>query len=338
MRERTQRKRIWVTGIYILLFLSTPLSAQMASPLQGNVETTIESAATIDTGGELTPDGKKIVKGFVSDEHGESIIGATVVVKGHPETGTVTDVDGKFTLEVEPRSILVISYIGYNPQETRVSRKTPFYNIILKEDNQLLEEVVVVGYGTVKKSDLTGSVSTVGTRSFESQPVTNVSQILQGRTSGVEVTSTSGMPGSGAKVRIRGTTSINKSSDPLYVIDGIISSSGLDGLNPQDIQSMEILKDASSTAIYGSRGANGVILVTTRSGEEGRARVTFNAKIGLSSVRKDYDLLNAYEYAQALRHPWFADHLSRRYGSLPQWYKRYQLARFNDPYCIKPRL
>lgn len=300
MRERTQRKRIWVTGIYILLFLSTPLSAQMASPLQGNVETTIESAATIDTGGELTPDGKKIVKGFVSDEHGESIIGATVVVKGHPETGTVTDVDGKFTLEVEPRSILVISYIGYNPQETRVSRKTPFYNIILKEDNQLLEEVVVVGYGTVKKSDLTGSVSTVGTRSFESQPVTNVSQILQGRTSGVEVTSTSGMPGSGAKVRIRGTTSINKSSDPLYVIDGIISSSGLDGLNPQDIQSMEILKDASSTAIYGSRGANGVILVTTRSGEEGRARVTFNAKIGLSSVRKDYDLLNAYEYAQAL--------------------------------------
>lgn len=300
MRERTQRKRIWVTGIYILLFLSTPLSAQMASPLQGNVETTIESAATIDTGGELTPDGKKIVKGFVSDEHGESIIGATVVVKGHPETGTVTDVDGKFTLEVEPRSILVISYIGYNPQETRVSRKTPFYNIILKENNQLLEEVVVVGYGTVKKSDLTGSVSTVGTRSFESQPVTNVSQILQGRTSGVEVTSTSGMPGSGAKVRIRGTTSINKSSDPLYVIDGIISSSGLDGLNPQDIQSMEILKDASSTAIYGSRGANGVILVTTRSGEEGRARVTFDAKIGLSSVRKDYDLLNAYEYAQAL--------------------------------------
>ena len=300
MRERTQRKRIWVTGIYILLFLSTPLSAQMASPLQGNVETTIESAATIDTGGELTPDGKKIVKGFVSDEHGESIIGATVVVKGHPETGTVTDVDGKFTLEVEPRSILVISYIGYNPQETRVSRKTPFYNIILKEDNQLLEEVVVVGYGTVKKSDLTGSVSTVGTRSFESQPVTNVSQILQGRTSGVEVTSTSGMPGSGAKVRIRGTTSLNKSSDPLYVIDGISSSSGLDGLNPQDIQSMEILKDASSTAIYGSRGANGVILVTTRSGEEGRARVTFDAKIGLSSVRKDYDLLNAYEYAQAL--------------------------------------
>ena len=299
MRERTQRKRIWVTGIYILLFLSTPLSAQMATPLQGNTESAMEDAAAIDTM-ELNQNGKMIVRGFVCDEHGESIIGATVMVKGHPEIGIVTDVDGKFTLEVESRSILVISYIGYKLQETRVGRKIPFYNIILKEDNQLLDEVVVVGYGTVKKSDLTGSVSTVGMRSFESQPVTNVSQILQGRTSGVEVTSTSGMPGSVAKVRIRGTTSINKSSDPLYVIDGIISSSGLDGLNPQDIQSMEILKDASSTAIYGSRGANGVILVTTRSGEEGRARVTFDAKIGLSSVRKDYDLLNAYEYAQAL--------------------------------------
>lgn len=299
MRERTQRKRIWVTGIHILLFLSTPLSAQMAVPLQGNTESAMEDAAAIDTM-ELNQNGKMIVRGFVCDEHGESIIGATVMVKGHPEIGIVTDVDGKFTLEVESRSILVISYIGYKPQETRVSRKIPFYNIILKEDNQLLDEVVVVGYGTVKKSDLTGSVSTVGMRSFESQPITNVSQILQGRTSGVEVTSTSGMPGSVAKVRIRGTTSINKSSDPLYVIDGIISSSGLDGLNPQDIQSMEILKDASSTAIYGSRGANGVILVTTRSGEEGRARVIFDVKIGLSSVRKDYDLLNAYEYAQAL--------------------------------------
>lgn len=135
-----------------------------------------------------------------------------------------------------------------------MSRRVNMYNIVLKEDTQILEEVVVIGYGTVKKSDLTGSVSTVGKRSFESQPVKSVSQILQGRTPGVEVTTTSGMPGAGARVRVRGTTSINKSSDPLYVIDGIISTSGLDGLNPQDIQSMEILKDASSTAIYGSRG------------------------------------------------------------------------------------
>ena len=243
---------------------------------------------------------KRNVEGMVSDEYGEPIIGATISLKDNPETGVVTDINGKFSLEVPPRSVLVIAYLGYTTQEIRVSRKISTYNIVMREDNKVLDEVVVVGYGTVKKSDLTGSISTVGKRSFEGQPVKNVSQILQGRISGVEVTNSSGMPGAGAKVRIRGTTSINKSSDPLYVIDGIISSSGLDGLNPLDIQSMEVLKDASSTAIYGSRGANGVILVTTRSGEEGRARVTFDAKIGLAAVRKDYDLLNAYEYALAL--------------------------------------
>ena len=158
----------------------------------------------------------------------------------------------------------------------------------------------MVGYGTVKKSDLTGAVSGVSNRQYKNQPVQRVENILQGRTPGVEVTATSGMPGASMKVRVRGTTSINKSSDPLYVIDGIISSSGLDGINPSDIQSMEILKDASSTAIYGSRGSNGVILITTKQGSEGKAQVTFDASIGLSTVRKQYDLLNAYEYATAL--------------------------------------
>lgn len=240
------------------------------------------------------------VEGVVTDINGETIVGATVVEKGKPENGVVTDIDGKFTLTVPNRGILVISYMGYNTQETRVNQRISTYNIVLKEDNQVLDEVVVVGYGTVKKSDLTGSVATVGKRSFETQPVKNVSQILQGRSTGVEVTTTSGMPGAGARVRVRGTTSINKSSDPLYVIDGIISTSGLDGLNPQDIQSMEVLKDASSTAVYGSRGANGVILVTTRSGSEGRARVHFDAKVGISKVGGGYELLNAYDYAQAL--------------------------------------
>ena len=164
----------------------------------------------------------------------------------------------------------------------------------------MLDEVVAVGYGTVKKSDLTGSVSGVSNRQYKNQPVQRVENILQGRTPGVEVTATSGMPGASMKVRVRGTTSINKSSDPLYVIDGIISSSGLDGINPSDIQSMEILKDASSTAIYGSRGSNGVILITTKQGSEGKAQVTFDASVGLSTVRKQYELLNAYEYATAL--------------------------------------
>ena len=273
----------------LMLLLPLSLSAAATSTLPESVET--EDEWTTDS---LTVDG------IVTDLNGETIIGATVIEKGRPENGVVTDIDGKFLLKVPPKSILVVSYIGYNTQETRVNRRIHTYNIVLKEDNQMLDEVVVVGYGTVKKSDLTGSVSTVGKRSFESQPVKSVSQILQGRTPGVEVTTSSGMPGAGARVRVRGTTSINKSSDPLYVIDGIISTSGLDGLNPQDIQSMEVLKDASSTAIYGSRGANGVILVTTRNGETGRPRIHFDAKIGLSQVRKDYDLLNAYEYAQAL--------------------------------------
>ena len=273
----------------LMLLLPLSLSAAATGTLPESVET--EDEWTTDS---LTVDG------IVTDLNGETIIGATVIEKGRPENGVVTDIDGKFLLKVPPKSVLVVSYIGYNTQETRVNRRIHTYNIVLKEDNQMLDEVVVVGYGTVKKSDLTGSVSTVGKRSFESQPVKSVSQILQGRTPGVEVTTSSGMPGAGARVRVRGTTSINKSSDPLYVIDGIISTSGLDGLNPQDIQSMEVLKDASSTAIYGSRGANGVILVTTRNGETGRPRIHFDAKIGLSQVRKDYDLLNAYEYAQAL--------------------------------------
>lgn len=286
----------WVMAAVLFASLPFHLPAQQAASPQSG-EYTAPALSDENSPADGT---KKKIEGTVTDEQGVPIIGATVSVKDQPNVGVTTDIDGKFALEVPPRTILVIAYLGYNTQETRVTQRNSTYNIILKEDNQLLEEVVVVGYGTVKKSDLTGSVSTVGTRSFETQPVKNVSQILQGRTAGVEVTNTSGMPGAGAKVRIRGTTSINKSSDPLYVIDGIISSSGLDGLNPQDIQSMEVLKDASSTAIYGSRGANGVILVTTRNGQEGRAKVTFDAQIGLATVRKDYDLLSPYEYALAL--------------------------------------
>ncbi|EJW96101.1 TonB-dependent receptor plug [gut metagenome] len=282
-----------------MLCLPMALSAQRMSKLPDNLNASSTSTADAESDHKGDKDSLQI-EGMVTDMQGETIIGATIVEKGNQANGVVTDIDGKFFLKVPPKSILVVSYIGYNTQETRVNRHIHTYNIVLKEDNQMLDEVIVVGYGTVKKSDLTGSVSTVGKRSFESQPVKNVSQILQGRTPGVEVTTSSGMPGAGARIRVRGTTSINKSSDPLFVIDGIISTSGLDGLNPQDIQSMEVLKDASSTAIYGSRGANGVILVTTRNGETGRPRIHFDAKIGLSQVRKDYDLLNAYEYAQAL--------------------------------------
>lgn len=282
------RKDEWLLSILFMFLLPSHLFSQAASMPE-------EQPTEIQ---ETQGDDDRKIKGIIYDEQGETIIGASVLIKGE-ETGTTSDMDGKFTLEAPLGATLVISYIGYHPQEIKVRKRTTL-NIILKEDNQLLDEVVVVGYGTVKKSDLTGSVSGVSTRQFKNQPVKRVENILQGRTPGVEVTATSGVPGAGMKVRVRGTTSINKSSDPLYVIDGIISSSGLDGINPSDIQSMEVLKDASSTAIYGSRGSNGVILITTKGGTEGKASITFDASVGLSTVRKQYDLLNAYEYATAL--------------------------------------
>ena len=296
-------KNKWLLCIFLMQFLPFGLFAQVAPPLEeqkteiqeapeNNNEVTINSDTTTDG------DAGKTIKGVINDEQGETIIGASVIIKGE-DTGTTSDMDGRFTLEAPEGAILVISYIGYHTQEVKV-RKRSLLRVVLKEDNQLLDEVVVVGYGTVKKSDLTGAVSGVSNRQYKNQPVQRVENILQGRTPGVEVTATSGMPGASMKVRVRGTTSINKSSDPLYVIDGIISSSGLDGINPSDIQSMEILKDASSTAIYGSRGSNGVILITTKQGSEGKAQVTFDASVGLSTVRKQYDLLGAYEYATAL--------------------------------------
>ena len=286
-----------------MLFLPFGLFAQVAPPLEKQKTETQEAPENnneVTTNSDTNTDGDagKTIKGVINDEQGETIIGASVIIKGE-DTGTTSDMDGRFTLEAPEGAILVISYIGYHTQEVKV-RKRSLLRVVLKEDNQLLDEVVVVGYGTVKKSDLTGAVSGVSNRQYKNQPVQRVENILQGRTPGVEVTATSGMPGASMKVRVRGTTSINKSSDPLYVIDGIISSSGLDGINPSDIQSMEILKDASSTAIYGSRGSNGVILITTKQGSEGKAQVTFDASIGLSTVRKQYDLLNAYEYATAL--------------------------------------
>ena len=296
-------KNKWLLCILLMLFLPFGLFAQVAPPLEKQKTETQEAPENnneVTTNSDTTTDGDagKTIKGVINDEQGETIIGASVIIKGE-DTGTTSDMDGRFTLEAPEGAILVISYIGYHTQEVKV-RKRSLLRVVLKEDNQLLDEVVVVGYGTVKKSDLTGAVSGVSNRQYKNQPVQRVENILQGRTPGVEVTATSGMPGASMKVRVRGTTSINKSSDPLYVIDGIISSSGLDGINPSDIQSMEILKDASSTAIYGSRGSNGVILITTKQGSEGKAQVTFDASVGFSTVRKQYDLLNAYEYATAL--------------------------------------
>jgi TonB-linked SusC/RagA family outer membrane protein len=245
---------------------------------------------------------RKTVTGKVRDVAGEPVIGANIFEKG-TTNGVISDIDGNFSLQVDPDATIVVSYIGFQSREIVVGNQSTL-QITLAENLQELEDVVVIGYGTVRKSDLTGAVASVSSKQFKDQPVKQVADILQGRTAGVEVTSLSGMPGSSVKVRIRGTTSINKSSDPLYIVDGIVSTNGLDGLNPSDIQSLEALKDASATAIYGSRGANGVILVTTRKGEEGKTQITADVAIGVSSIIKKYDMLSAYEYALALNDIW----------------------------------
>jgi len=233
------------------------------------------------------------VSGNVSDAFGEPLVGVNIIEQG-TTNGTVTDLDGNFALSVPQGADLTVSYIGYVSQTVKAQSNL---KIKLLEDNEALEEVVVIGYGTVKKSDLAGSVSTVSSKAFKDQPVTRVEDTMQGRLAGVSVSNMSGAPGSDIKIRVRGANSINKSNDPLYVIDGIVGD--INGLNTADIQSIEVLKDASSTAIYGSRGANGVVIITTRRGEAGTAKVTFDAEIGVQKISKKYDLLGAEEYAKA---------------------------------------
>lgn len=235
----------------------------------------------------------RTISGVIKDAMGP-VTGANVVIKG-TTNGTITDLDGKFSInDVPSGAILQVSYIGYLPQEIETGNQTAF-NIDLKEDNQALDEVVVIGYGTVRKADLAGSVSVLDSKSFKDQPITQVSDALQGRVSGVQVQS-SGVPGGTVKIRVRGSGSINRSNDPLYVIDGIVRESGLTGLNPEDIQSMQILKDASSTAIYGSRGANGVVLISTKTGKANTRQIMFDAQIGVGTVAKRYETLSPYEF------------------------------------------
>lgn len=237
------------------------------------------------------------ISGRIVDSTGEPLIGVNILEKG-TSNGTITDFDGKFTLNVSPNSTLVISYIGYKEQEIKVTNQTSF-NITLHEDTETLDEVVVIGYGAVKKADLAGSVSVMDNKAFRDQPITQASDALQGRMSGVNVVS-DGIPGGSVKIRVRGSNSINKSNDPLYVVDGIVRESGLEGINPEDIQSMQVLKDASSTAIYGSRGANGVVIITTKSGVKGQSSITFDATVGISNATRLPKMMDTKSYAQAL--------------------------------------
>ena len=237
------------------------------------------------------------VQGVVNDNASESIIGANVTEKG-TTNGVITDLDGKFSLSVQKGATLVISYIGYVTQEIPVENETEL-KVILKEDSKALEEVVVIGYGTARKSDVTGSIASVGGDKLREVPAADVSYALQNRIAGVDMSQTSSRPGATMQIRIRGTRSLSATNDPLIVLDGIPFMGSLTDINPSDIKSMDILKDASSTAIYGSRGANGVILITTHKGVTGApAKVSYNGYVGLKKVFSKYPMMNGEKFAE----------------------------------------
>lgn len=241
---------------------------------------------------------KRTIRGTVVDNTGLPVIGANVIVKGSAGVGTVTNVDGDFTLEgIEDGATLMISYIGYVDQEVAVAKGKNDYKITIHEDTQNLDEVVVVGYGTQTKVNLTGAVSTIGKDELINRPVTNVSSALQGLTPGVTITSGTGRPGDdGSTIRVRGVGTLNN-ANPYILVDGIETGT-FDSIDPNDIESISVLKDAASAAIYGSKAANGVILVTTKRGKSGKATVSYNGNVSFSNVSTLIDRLSSYDYAR----------------------------------------
>lgn len=241
----------------------------------------------------------KTVTGTVLDERGESIIGASVIVKG-TNNGTITDLDGHFSVNVSPKSVLEIKFIGYVTQSITVGNQT-IINVTLLEDQQLLDEVVVVGYGVQRKTDVTGAMARVGEKELTAMPVKDALQAMQGKVAGVDIT-TNQRPGQTGSIRVRGVRSLTADQGPLYVVDGmVLQAGGIDNINPSDIEAIDILKDASATAVYGSRGANGVILVTTKRGKSGSVSVSYS---GSTTIEKLYNIsenMNAAEWLEYAR-------------------------------------
>ncbi|MBQ3949362.1 MAG: SusC/RagA family TonB-linked outer membrane protein, partial [Bacteroidales bacterium] len=261
-----------------------------------------------------------LITGSIKDARsGEALIGASVIVKTEGGKGVVTDIDGNFRLQTQKEAPLTlrVEYVGYRPLDVDVYDFEEPVEITLIDNSSKLDEVVVVGYGTQKRTQLTGAVTTIKADIFERAPVPTLDGALGGQVAGLAVTASSGQPGADSHIRIRGGNSVNASNEPLYVVDGFIyfkdaatSSTGIGAIegslnplatiNPNDIESIEVLKDVSATAIYGSRGANGVILITTKKGKlgEGKAHIAYNYSLGVSSIAKKLDLLNASEWAQ----------------------------------------
>lgn len=278
-KSKDQRWRWICVGSLLLASLNGNLEA--SGPSHPNVNPVEVSQAT------------RKLRGTILDTNGTPVIGASISVKG-TTTGTISDMNGVFTLDVKNGDILEISFIGYLSHTVKVGTQTDL-QIVLKEDTQALDEVVVVGYGFQKKSVMTAAISRVTSDDLEKLTPTRVEDVLRGKVSGVSIMQNSGQPGAESRVRIRGTGTIND-SNPLYIVDGMPLEGGVDYLNPQDIQSIEVLKDAASAAIYGSRAANGVILVTTKSGKKGKAVVNYDFSIGWQNPWRKMSVLNATEY------------------------------------------
>jgi len=290
---KNESKLLSIQGIakasaFCLLLSAFSVNAAMAAPAPAG---TVDEVMAVQQGKKVT--------GVVVDGTGEPVIGANVVVKG-TTNGTITDFDGNYTIEGVPADgVLVISYIGYLSQEIPVGNQSAI-NVTLKEDTQTLDEVVVVGYGTMRKSDVTGSISTAkGEEMLKAQNFSALDN-LRGKAAGVNIFSNSSQPGAyGSRVVIRGQATINASSDPLYVVDGVVMENFY-LMNPNDIESMEVLKDASATAIYGARGANGVIMVTTKRGnKEGGTKVSYSGSVSLAHRARKMDTMNAQEWCDA---------------------------------------
>ncbi|MDE6769571.1 MAG: SusC/RagA family TonB-linked outer membrane protein, partial [Muribaculaceae bacterium] len=254
------------------------------------------------------------IRGTVTDPNGEPLIGATVLIKGTSK-GVATDIDGNYVLDAKPGDVLIVSYVGYLPSEVKVG-KSPIVNVELQENNNNLDEVVVVGYGVQKKKLVTGATLQVKGEEIAQMNTSNALTALQSTAPGVQITQSSTQPGQGFKVNIRGMGTIGESS-PLLVIDGIVSGTandGLNGLNPNDIESIDVLKDAASAAIYGARAANGVILVTTKQGKEGKVSLTYDGFVGWSNPYRQPGSLNAQQYMQVVNETNF-----NTYGSAVNW-------------------
>ena len=234
------------------------------------------------------------VQGVVKDLIGETVIGASVMEKG-TSNGTITGIDGDFSLNMSPNGTLVVSFVGYKTQEVQVKGQKQL-QVVLSEDAEMLDEVVVIGYGTMKKSDLTGAVSSIGNKDIKDSPVSNLGQAIQGKISGVQIVD-AGKPGDNVSIKIRGLGSINN-CDPLVVIDGVPTDLGLSSLNMADVERLDVLKDASATAIYGSRGANGVVMITTKRGTEGKGKLAVSANYSFQNATNVPSLLNAAQYAE----------------------------------------